>query len=247
MSLMTFGNIYPTKVMAIEQEGVYYETDETTEYVNDMADYVEDKYQPYANDNNYVKSQNSDFVKKIKCNNINSNLNGLNVNTLPGSTTAEDIGAQALQDNDDSANTFENGYGRNNGNFDFDCINNNDNQGGRGQLGPEGPEGPQGPAGINVINGSNSYAVIGERATIPLGGEFVTGEAECDDGDSIINAGYSIGGPPFNTTGSYDVRFFGPVGLLPPAETWNTFIVGSSGTTVTTTIVCFDNPPAHIP
>ncbi|HET7642009.1 MAG TPA: hypothetical protein VFK40_00755 [Nitrososphaeraceae archaeon] len=104
-----------------------YETDKTTKYVNDMADYVEEKYQPYAKDNNYVKAQYSDFIKKIKCNNINSNLNGLNVNTLPGSTTAEDIGAQTLKNDDVSANSFGNSYERNNGKFAFDCINNNNN------------------------------------------------------------------------------------------------------------------------
>ena len=131
---MTFGNIFP-KVMAIELDGVYFETDETREYVNNMAAYVEDKSQPYANDyDSYEKSQNSDFVKEMKCNNINSNLNGLNVNTLPGSTTAEDIGAKALQG--DEANTFGSASRNNNGNFDVDCINNNNKQGGQGLAGP---------------------------------------------------------------------------------------------------------------
>ena len=134
-SFMTLGNIFP-KVMAIELDGVYFETDETREYVNNMAAYVEDKYQPYANDfDSYEKSQNSDFVKEMKCNNINSNLNGLNVNTLPGSTTAEDIGAKALQ-GDEEANTFGSASRNNNGNFDVDCINNNNKQGGQGLAGP---------------------------------------------------------------------------------------------------------------
>ena len=101
-----------------------------------MAAYVEDKYQPYSNDyDSYEKSQNSDFVKEMKCNNINSNLNGLNVNTLPGSTTAEDIGTEALQ-GDEEANTFGSASRNNNGNFDVDCINNNKNQGGQGLAGP---------------------------------------------------------------------------------------------------------------
>ena len=133
-SFMTFGNTFP-KAMAIELDGVYFETDETREYVNAMAAYVEDKYQPYTNDyDSYEKFQNSDFIKKMKCNNINSNLNGLNVNTLPGSTTAEDIGTKALQ-GDEEANTFGSISRNNNGNFDVDCINNNDNQGGQGLAG----------------------------------------------------------------------------------------------------------------
>ena len=67
----------------------------------------------------------------MKCNNINSNLNGLNVNTLPGSTTAEDIGGQHIQ-GDEEANTFGSASRNNNGNFDVDCINNNNKQGGHG-------------------------------------------------------------------------------------------------------------------
>lgn len=131
---MTFGNIFP-KAMAIELDGIYFETDETREYVNEMAAYVEDKYQPYTNDyDSYEKFQNSNFIKEMKCNNINSNLNGLNVNTLPGSTTAEDIGTKALQ-GDEEANTFGSILRNNNGNFDVDCINNNDNQGGQGLAG----------------------------------------------------------------------------------------------------------------
>ena len=134
-SFMTFGNIFP-KAMSIELDGVYFETDETREYVNYMAAYVEDKYQPYANDyDSYEKSQNSDFVKEMKCNNINSNLNGLKVNTLPGSPTAEDIGMKELQ-RDEEANTLGSASRNINDNFNVDCINNNNNQGGQGPLGP---------------------------------------------------------------------------------------------------------------
>ena len=133
-SFMTFGNIFP-KAMAIELDGVYFETDETREYVNSMAAYVEDKYQPYANDyDSYEKSQNSAFVKEMKCNNINSNFNGLNVNSLPGSPTAEDIGMKALH-GDEEAITFGSASRNINGNFDVDCINNNNNQGGQGPAG----------------------------------------------------------------------------------------------------------------
>ena len=134
MLAATSVNIFP-KAMAIEQDGVYFETDETREYVNYLAAYVEDKYQPYPNDyDSYEKSQNSDFVKEMKCNNINSNLNGLNVNTLPGSTTAEDIGMKALHV-DEEANTFGSALRNINGNFDVDCINNNNSQGRQGLAG----------------------------------------------------------------------------------------------------------------
>ena len=42
-------------------------------------EYYADQYENYAMDmanDNYYKSQGSDFIKKIKCNNINANLNG---------------------------------------------------------------------------------------------------------------------------------------------------------------------------
>ena len=47
-------------------------------YVNQYENYGMDM----ANDN-YYKSQGSDFIKKIKCNNINVNVNGFNGATLP--------------------------------------------------------------------------------------------------------------------------------------------------------------------
>lgn len=152
LSLMTFSGSIFSNAMAIEQEGVYFETDEYMQYVNDMANYFEDKYQQYANDN-HVKKSSNDFVKKIKCNNISFNLNGLDFNTLPGSATAEDLGIQVLQQensgsNDISSNGFGNNEKRNNGNFEFDCVNNNNNVYGQGH---------QRPLGITQFNDANLY------------------------------------------------------------------------------------------
>ena len=97
-------------------------------YNNYEQDYGMDRYddkQSYEKDSNsYDKSKDSN----VNCNNINSNLNRLNDNTLPGSTTAEDIGTQALQKDDASANTFGNGPRNNNDNFAVKCINNNNNE-----------------------------------------------------------------------------------------------------------------------
>jgi len=118
----------------------------------------------------------------------------------------------------------------------------NGTNGAAGATGPQGIQGIQGPAGINVINSSNSYAVLGERGIIPTDGEAAGSIASCDVGDSIINAGYQIG-RAVNTPGSYDVTFFQPVGVVPEDASWETFINGLPGTSVDTTIVCFDNPP----
>jgi len=68
-----------SKAMAIEEEEGFYEANEYTTYGMEMAnEYGNDEYKsPSAtNDNNY-NTENSDFIKKIKCNNINSNLNGV--------------------------------------------------------------------------------------------------------------------------------------------------------------------------
>jgi hypothetical protein len=252
-------NIFSSKAIAIEQEGVYYETDETTEYVNEMADYVEDKYQPCAKDNNYLEAQYNDFVKKIKCNNIDSNLNGLNVNTIPGSTTAEDIGTQALQGDDTSVNSFGNAQ-RVKGNFNLDCINNNNNIGGQGRtddggtatVGPRGPVGPQGPEGIqgiqglpgpNVINATNLYYNPGEIAE-----SFVNFDdkstATCEGGDIAVGGNYNILGA--NPANPYLVTFQGNEGT----DKYSTIIRvhGSSSTGIIvfqSNVLCFDNPPLN--
>jgi hypothetical protein len=101
-----------------------YETDTYNEgYTNDFT--KEDK--PY-------KSQYSDIIKKIKCNNINANLNGVEANLGSDIPLGSIAGAESLQD-DVSANGLGNGE-RNNGNFDLDCINNNTNlvAGGSGNV-----------------------------------------------------------------------------------------------------------------
>ncbi len=103
-----------------------YGTDETVQYVNDMADYVEDKYQPYAKDNNHIKSQNSDFVKKIKCNNINVNVNGLELDVFPPFLADSGLAAEAVEGNTAPNSVAGNGASEFN-DFRFICINNNNN------------------------------------------------------------------------------------------------------------------------
>jgi hypothetical protein len=110
--------------------------------------YQPDQYMRYAEDianENYYKSQNSDVIpQKIKCNNIIYNLNNVDITI----ERDDPIGLEpsSLQQGEDLANSNEDGKRNGNNNFDLDCINNNDNEGGvPGPQDPEGPEGPQGP------------------------------------------------------------------------------------------------------
>ena len=101
-----------------------------------------DQYENHAMDmanDNYYKSQDSDFIKEIKCNNINFNFNGVddNIDTDDGLLG---VGDTSLQEGDeDSVNGLGNGERTSNQNFDVDCINNNNNENnpiGTNQPGP---------------------------------------------------------------------------------------------------------------
>ena len=211
--------------------------------------YQTDQYENYANDmanDNYYKSQSSDFIKKIKCNNINSNFNGVVANI--GTNDPLGLGAASLQD-DASSNWLGNGQA-NNGNFDLDCINNNNNnaggQGGNGtgSQGPRGPVGPEGPAGPSTITTTNIYTIVGEPDNEIFTNDFGSSVAVCDLGDTALS-------------GSFVTTFVGGLGTNPAIvsskpldnETgWNaTALQNTSGQgTVTADVVCFDNPPAHV-
>ena len=138
--------------------------------------------------------------------------------------------------------------------FDDRKDNSRDNNqtGAQGPPGPQGPQGIQGlpgatgPAGINVINGSNSYPVIGDLVAVNNTGDRTFSDAICDDGDIAITGSFSVVPVNDSSIGSYDLRFFGPTGLF-PSGSWNTIIVGEADTLVQTMALCFDNPPAHRP
>src|SRR5829696_4672108 len=91
----------------------------------------------YGMDNNYKKSNGKDVsVKAIKCNNINVNVNGLELNVLPpvlsGLVGSE---AQASDEGERGASSYGSGNGGSygggssgsDGDFKFICINNNNN------------------------------------------------------------------------------------------------------------------------
>jgi hypothetical protein len=207
--------------------------------------YQADQYENYAKDmanDNYYKSQGSDVVKKIKCNNINSNFNGVDANI--GIDDPLGVGAASIQD-DASSSWLGNGQA-NNGNFDLDCINNNNNAGGQGGdgTGPQGPAGPRGPQGLpgtpgpSTVTTENVYTNLG-----PVRGNIFTNDlgssvALCDEGDTALS-------------GSFFTNRFAVIQQSKPLanETgWNaTAQTVFSGTgTVQADVVCFDNPPAHV-
>ncbi|HET8792838.1 MAG TPA: hypothetical protein VFM31_03510, partial [Nitrososphaeraceae archaeon] len=80
-----------------------------------------------SNDHYYVFPQNNNSLQKIKCNNINVNVNGLELDVFPH-FLSEDIATEA-QDTNTDASSFagNNGDGSTNNDFEFICINNNNN------------------------------------------------------------------------------------------------------------------------
>src|SRR5215203_5424023 len=127
--LLPFGT--NMNVMAFERDEYGYETDQYERYGMDMAN------------DNYYKSQGNDIIKKIKCNNINSNFN--EVEAIIGTDDPLGIGATSLQVDDASANAY--GYGEN-----------NSNEGGQGGVtGPQGPPGLPGTPGTPGPSTINPY------------------------------------------------------------------------------------------
>ena len=205
-------------------------------YGNDIANDYEEEYNSsssYANDNNY-KSKNSDFIKKIKCNNINSKLNELE-NT---SDIRDHLGVEAVsvQGNEELsvANSFGNDE-RNNGKFDIDCIDNNNNAGGeRGMA-------QQGSPGHNQINPTNIYIMPGNLNNTAIKGE-ATSIARCNEGDTVLSGSYFISFPyteEFSVPSNTIVDF-----ALPTQDGWETEVSESyrdGDVTIQTFAQCFNN------
>jgi hypothetical protein len=116
-------------------------------------------------------------------------------------------------------------------------------QGPPGINGTNGATGATGPAGINVLNSTNIYSVTDfVGATVNNTGDLAVSFASCDDGDIAISGQFSISPVVGSSIGTYDLRISGPVGIVPGSD-WETAIVGEAGTFVSTSALCFDNPP----
>jgi hypothetical protein len=121
-----------------------YDNDYEDKKSYDRNDY-KSKYSSYEKyDKNYYESEkdsNSVSIKKVKCNNINVNLNGIDVNIggLPSNGPVTDPIAvtQEVEDDDEESNSIENendeSFEGRDGQSDSDtnsrilCINNNNN------------------------------------------------------------------------------------------------------------------------
>lgn len=203
-------------------------------YNSDKANDYEDEYKSssYANDNNY-KSKNSNFITKIKCNNINSKSNGLESTTdISGHLGVEVV---AVQENEElSANSFGNSE-RNNGKFDIDCINNNNNAPG------ERITDKQGSTEHNQINPKNIYIMPGNLNDTSINGE-ATSIARCNEGDEVLSGSYFISFPyteEFSVPSDSIVDY-----ALPTQDGWETEVSESARdgvVTIQTFAQCFDN------
>ena len=93
-------------------------------------DGIDNNYEnDYGKDNSY-KSKDNKIVKKVNCNNINVNLNGLELSGLPPSLAGLLNGGEGdvnSYGSYDGSEVQQSGYDNNNNNFKFVCINNNNN------------------------------------------------------------------------------------------------------------------------
>ena len=81
----------------------------------------------YGQDNNYKKSSGKDVsVKNVKCNNINVNVNGLELN-LTSVPFLSGLLASEAHEGERGASSYGSGQSGSDNDFKFICINNNNN------------------------------------------------------------------------------------------------------------------------
>ena len=242
----------------------------TTEYPSYEKDRYDDKktyekdnhksteYTSYEKDNSYYKSEDSSnvIVKKVKCNNINANLNGFNglkLNALPPAPNALATDeAQASADEDEIGASSSGSGERYSENFDLDCINTNNNVGGQGGTGSQGPQGPRGiqgergerglpgedgedgAPGSNQINPALIYRVIGPSSS-------GTSDANCESGDVVLGGQFQIASGAGHSMGEITNLRAGSSS----SGSYSVSITTLSGSIqgVQADAICFDNPP----
>jgi len=152
-------------------------SDHERDYDND-----EDKKSYDKDDRDYDKSKkesNSVFVKKVKCNNINVNLNGINANIgLPNNgpvTGPIAVAQEEVDDDDEESNSIE-----------------NDNA--RSSDGRDGQSESDTNSRIVCINNNNKI-VVGEEIELTCEDCFTTVLTD-EELDDLIQAIIENGGPP---------------------------------------------------
>src|SRR5918993_4917258 len=96
-----------------------------------QQDYGMDSYETSYGKDNYKSKDSNKIVKKINCNNINVNVNGLELNGLPPALTSLLTGGEATDEGQYGDSSFRSSYGSgqsgSDNDFKFICINNNNN------------------------------------------------------------------------------------------------------------------------
>ena len=137
--LGTIAIISPSFIVGAQAEPYYGMDDRYDSYEAEYTD--NNNYEPeypsykpnHPSDNSYKsKDSSSTIVKKVNCNNINSNNNGVDINLgIPNNDAL--VEAQAADEGQaTTANGYgyveRNGYKQNDNDFRFVCVNNNDNE-----------------------------------------------------------------------------------------------------------------------
>ena len=119
-------------ILPSAQAQPYYEDGYESEYTQYMQDY-KSEYPLYPDNSDYKsKDSSSSVINKIKCNNINSNNNGVDVSLGVPNNDDAIAEAQAADNEGQATSANEWGYGneykQNSNDFKFVCVNNNDNE-----------------------------------------------------------------------------------------------------------------------
>lgn len=184
--------------------------------------------QPYDSEDPYAKDRKKSAdvnIQKIDCDNINSNFNGIDssIGTDNPFNTGGEETTESIQSNEDSTNTFGNGWEKrkDNGDFEIYCINNNKN---------EVVQMPGQTLPINI------YQVVDEARTSASGGT-ATSTAICDEGDVALSGSYLLIRPP-DTEIVID-------GVLSTPDKWIASATAVAGKSITIQSIaqCLDNPP----
>jgi hypothetical protein len=124
----------------------------------------------YGKDNNSYKSKDNKIVKKVKCNNINVNVNGLELDVFPPFLGGEGLAVEATEGNTDPSSFARNGDNSEINDFRFICINNNNNtviEEGEEPVTPPTPPEPPEPTTANLAVTKTTNCELGTPFCTP--------------------------------------------------------------------------------
>jgi hypothetical protein len=209
----TITAFYPSSSFMTEVHAALSADYETMLMMNDDNNNYKLKYLPYKKED-------------INCNNFNLNGNGLNINKIPeslrsllASQTQEDLQGE-VEGTDSKTNIFDNGekrfgYGYDNNDFVYKCINNNDNEQSTPPISPPPP--PSIDNNVYVVWDDNTlgnreifFAVStdnGQTFSLPENISNTPGESIQPQFSTEGNNVYVIWMDNTTTFGEYDIFF----------------------------------------